>query len=98
MDPQLQFMQLQFTIERLITDYVHCIDDDRLEEWPGFFADPSVYKITSDENYERALPIAVFFPNSRGMLEDHLTPLRKGNIYHPPHYRHLPPSTPLFPH
>ena len=38
MDPQIQFM-----IERLISDYVHCIDDDRLEEWPGFFADPCVY-------------------------------------------------------
>src|SRR6266851_5038296 len=55
MDPQIQFMQIQFTIERLISDYVHCIDDDRLEEWPGFFADPCVYKITSAENYERGL-------------------------------------------
>ncbi len=93
MDPQLQFMQLQFTIERLISDYVHCIDDDRLEEWPGFFADPCVYKITSTENYERGLPIGVFFANSRGMLQDRVTALREANIYEPQRYRHLVSST-----
>ena len=84
MDPQIQF-----TLERLLTDYVHCIDDDRLEEWPGFFADSCVYKITSAENYERGLPIGVFFANSRGMLEDRVTALREANIYEPQRYRHL---------
>jgi len=88
MDPQLQF-----TIERLISDYVHCIDDDRLEEWPGFFADSCVYKITSAENYERGLPIGVFFANSRGMLQDRVTALREANIYEPQRYRHLVSST-----
>ncbi len=88
MDPQIQF-----TLERLLTDYVHCIDDDRLEEWPGFFADSCVYKITSAENYERGLPIGVFFANSRGMLEDRVTALREANIYEPQRYRHLVSST-----
>ena len=88
MDPQIQFM-----LERLISDYVHCIDDDRLEEWPGFFTDPCVYKITSAENYERGLPIGVFFANSRGMLLDRVTALREANIYEPQRYRHLVSST-----
>src|SRR5713226_3670499 len=88
MDPQIQF-----TLDRLLTDYVHCIDDDRLEEWPGFFADSCVYKITSAENYERGLPIGVFFANSRGMLEDRVTALREANIYEPQRYRHLVSST-----
>ena len=85
--------QLYFTIERLMTDYVHCIDDDRLEEWPGFFTDPCLYKITSAENYERGLPIGVFFANSRGMLQDRVTALREANIYEPQRYRHLVSST-----
>ena len=85
--------QMYFTIERLMTDYAHCIDDDRLEEWPGFFTDPCVYKITSAENYERGLPIGVFFANSRGMLQDRVTALREANIYEPQRYRHLVSST-----
>jgi anthranilate 1,2-dioxygenase small subunit len=88
MDPQIQFV-----VERLISDYVHCIDDDRLEEWPGFFADPCLYKITTAENYERGLPIGVFFANSRGMLQDRVTALREANIYEPQRYRHLVSST-----
>jgi anthranilate 1,2-dioxygenase small subunit len=88
MDPQLYFM-----VERLMGDYVHCIDDDRLEEWPGLFTDPCVYKITSAENYERHLPIGVFFANSRGMLQDRVTALREANIYEPQRYRHLVSST-----
>ncbi len=81
--------QLHFRIERLITDYVHCIDDDRLEEWPGFFAEPCLYKIVSAENYERGLPIGVFFANTRGMLQDRVSALREANIYEPQRYRHL---------
>jgi anthranilate 1,2-dioxygenase small subunit len=81
--------QLHFMIERLITDYVHCIDDDRLEEWPGFFAEPCLYKILSAENYERGLPIGVFFANTRGMLQDRVSALREANIYEPQRYRHL---------
>jgi anthranilate 1,2-dioxygenase small subunit len=85
--------QIQFIIDRLISEYVHCIDDDRLEEWPGFFADPCLYKITSAENYERGLPIGVFFADSRGMLKDRVTALRGANIYEPQRYRHLVSST-----
>ena len=81
--------QLHFMIERLITDYVHCIDDNRLEEWPGFFAEPCLYKIVSAENYERGFPIGVFFANTRGMLQDRVSALREANIYEPQRYRHL---------
>jgi len=82
-------VHLQFTIERLIADYVQCIDDDRLEEWPAFFAEPCLYKITAADNYERGMPIAMFFANTRGMLQDRVRALREANIYEPQRYRHL---------
>lgn len=81
--------ELQLRIERLLTDYVHCIDDDRLEQWPEFFAEPCLYKITSAENYERGLPVGVFFANTRGMLQDRVCALREANVYEPQRYRHL---------
>jgi anthranilate 1,2-dioxygenase small subunit len=82
-------LQLQLTVERLLSDYVHCIDDDRLEQWPAFFTDPCLYKITSADNHERGLPIGLFFANTRGMLSDRVSALREASVYEPQRYRHL---------
>ena len=38
-------------VAALCAEYARAIDDDRLEEWPDFFASPCLYKITSADNY-----------------------------------------------
>jgi len=81
-------LTLQLEIENLYSRYVHCIDEDRLEDWPGFFAEDGRYQITTAENHERSLPIGIFFASSRGMLQDRVSALREANIYEPQRYRH----------
>ncbi|MSO75623.1 MAG: anthranilate 1,2-dioxygenase [Alphaproteobacteria bacterium] len=83
----------QFAVENLLARYVHALDDDRLEEWPGFFTDPCVYKIVSAENYGRGLPIGVIYADSQGMLRDRVSALREANVFEPHRYRHLVTST-----
>ena len=83
----------QFAVERLLARYVACIDDNRLEEWPAFFAERCRYQIISDENHSRNLPIAVFVATSQGMLKDRVAALREANIYEAQRYRHLVSST-----
>jgi len=83
----------QFAVERLLARYVATIDEDRLEEWPGYFTENCRYQIISNENYERKLPIGVFFANNRAMLQDRVAALRQANIYEPQRYRHLVSST-----
>ncbi|HYL33156.1 MAG TPA: aromatic-ring-hydroxylating dioxygenase subunit beta [Stellaceae bacterium] len=78
-----------FAVERLLARYVACIDDDRLEEWPAFFAERCRYQIISSENYSRNLPIGVFVATSQGMLKDRVAALREANIYEAQRYRHL---------
>lgn len=80
---------LRHRITDLMTDYVHCIDDDRLEEWPDFFADPCTYHVISKENYDRGLPLGVIFCTSRGMLIDRISSLRRANIYEAHIYNHM---------
>lgn len=80
---------LQIEVEALLARYVHAIDDNKLDDWPGFFADPCKYLITSAENHERGLPIGIFIATSRGMLQDRVSALREANIYEPQRYRHL---------
>jgi anthranilate 1,2-dioxygenase small subunit len=79
----------QLAVERLLARYVACIDEDRLEEWPGYFTEPCHYQIISSENYEKGLPIGVFYADSRGMLQDRVAALREANIYEAQRYRHL---------
>lgn len=76
-------------IEELIHDYAHCIDDDRLEDWPGFFTDPCRYQIISREARAKKMPVGIMYCDSRGMLEDRILALRRANIYEPHCYRHL---------
>jgi 3-phenylpropionate/cinnamic acid dioxygenase small subunit len=83
----------QLAVERLLARYVASIDEDRLEEWPGYFSETCRYQIISSENYERKLPIGVFFADARGMLEDRVAALRRANIYEAQRYRHLVSST-----
>lgn len=76
-------------IERLHADYVHCIDDGRYEEWPGFFTADCLYRILSKVTIERGQSIGLVHCDSRGMLQDRISSLRRANIYEPHSYRHL---------
>src|SRR5947207_4954069 len=85
--------QLQFVVERLHARYAHALDADLLEEWPQFFTENGVYRITTAENEERGLPLPVLIAESRAMLRDRVQSLRHANIYEPQRYRHLVSST-----
>ncbi len=76
-------------IEDFIHDCAHCIDDDRLEEWPSYFTEDCRYTIIDRESFERAMPVGIMTCDSRGMLEDRVRALREANIYEPHCYRHL---------
>ena len=85
---------LYFKISRALADYARCIDDDRLEEWPSFFIEDCLYKVTTADNHRDGLEAGVIFANSRGMLTDRISALREANVYERQSYRHLigPPS------
>ena len=69
--------------------YARCLDDDRLEEWSGFFLDPCLYRITTADNHRRGLPAGLVWADSRGMLADRVSALREANIYERHAYRHI---------
>ena len=84
---------LQLAAENLLARYVHALDDDRLEDWPGFFVEKGRYRITTAENYERGLPLSIIYADSRAMLLDRVSALRHANIYEAQRYRHVVSST-----
>jgi len=79
-------------LERVVSlnaDYARAIDDDRLEDWPGFFTEKCLYKVTSADNHRRGLEVGVIYADSNGMLRDRVAALREANIYERQSYRHL---------
>jgi anthranilate 1,2-dioxygenase small subunit len=76
-------------LTQLNAEYARALDDDRLEDWPDFFAEPCLYTITSVDNHKRGLPIGLMYADSKGMLHDRVTALRQANIYERQAYRHV---------
>lgn len=80
---------LSAAIVQLNADYARAIDDDRLEDWPDFFTESCVYSITSADNHRQGLPIGVMYADSKAMVRDRVTALRRANVYERQTYRHV---------
>ena len=76
-------------VSRLNADYARAIDDDRLEDWPEFFAEPCLYTITSADNHRQGMPVGIIYADSKGMLKDRVAALREANVYERQSYRHV---------
>ena len=71
------------SITALFADYALCIDNDRVEEWPGLFTDPCLYRITTRDNVLRDLPASIMMCDSRAMLMDRVVSIRSANVFEP---------------
>ena len=76
-------------VAALNAEYAAAIDDDRLEEWPGFFVEDCLYKITSAANHRAGYAAGIVYADSRAMLRDRVAALREANIYERHTYRHI---------
>jgi 3-phenylpropionate/cinnamic acid dioxygenase small subunit len=76
-------------LSRLNAEYAAAIDDDRLEEWPNFFENACLYKITSADNLRDGNEAGIVYADSRAMLADRVLALRRANIYERQTYRHI---------
>jgi len=82
-------LRLWFEIHQLQERYIAALDNDRLEEWPGFFTEDCLYEILPRENADAGLPIGLVYCDNRRMVQDRVTSLRHANIYEAHRYRHL---------
>lgn len=82
-------VDLLLGIARLNAAYAAAIDADRLEDWPGFFAEDCLYRVTTADNHRQGLPAGAIYAEGRAMLEDRIFALRKANIFERQAYRHV---------
>jgi len=86
---KLNARELRLELEELYAAYTGCLDEERFEEWPDFFADPCVYKIVPRENFERGLPLATWLCESKGYLVDRVVAVRRTAVYAPRYIRRM---------
>src|ERR1700733_7727333 len=81
-------LALRLRLEDFYAEYAHTIDNDRLEDGPGFFTENGTYRFTTRENFDSGLPLALIYCDGRGMMADRISALRTANIYEPHVYCH----------
>lgn len=84
----MQDLMLRLELTDLQDRYVAALDNDRIEEWPGFFVDDCLYEIVSKENEDAGFPAPVMHCDNIRMVRDRVVALRNANIYEKPQYRH----------
>jgi 3-phenylpropionate/cinnamic acid dioxygenase small subunit len=81
--------ELRARLADLYCAYADALDEDRLEIWPDFFTEACLYRVMPRENFERGLPLALIYCESRRMLADRVTAIRETALYVPRLVRHL---------
>ena len=76
-------------ISALNLDYAIAIDEDQLERWPEFFVDKCRYRIVSRRDYELKRPASLLVCDSKAMLLDRVSAIRRVNVFEPHRYRHV---------
>lgn len=78
-----------FRVETFLADYVHRLDDGKIDDWTGFFTEDATYQITTRENFEAGYPIGIMLCKGRGMMEDRVLALKTANVFEPHTYCHI---------
>jgi 3-phenylpropionate/cinnamic acid dioxygenase small subunit len=78
-----------FEISALNAACAAVLDADKLEQWPGFFLEQCLYKVTTADNHAKGYQAGIIFADTRAMLVDRVAALREANIYERQRYRHI---------
>ncbi len=80
---------LRLDLQQLYAEYAACLDDGRMNDWPGFFTEDCHYRLVPRENHDRELPLATMDLRGRDMLQDRVYGVTS-TLFHAPYYqRHL---------
>ena len=78
-----------FEISALNAACASVLDNDRLEQWPDFFQEQCLFKVTTADNFAKGYQAGIIYADTRAMLIDRVAALRTANIYERQRYRHI---------
>ncbi|MGH7088795.1 MAG: aromatic-ring-hydroxylating dioxygenase subunit beta [Stellaceae bacterium] len=75
-------------IEDFHTAYCAALDDERIADWPGFFTEDALYRITARENWDADLEVGLVYCEGSGMLRDRALAIARTEMFAPRYLRH----------
>ena len=83
----------RFDVEEFHTDYCAVLDAGHIEDWPQFFTDDAVFRITGRENADAAMPVGLVYCEGMGMLRDRAFAIAKTAMFAPRYLLHYVANT-----
>src|SRR6202140_3865730 len=80
---------IQAGARALLAAYTYVLDEGPLSDWPTFFTESCLYRITTRQNEERNMPLSIMLCDNHAMLYDRVEAVEKANIFEPHYYRHV---------
>jgi anthranilate 1,2-dioxygenase small subunit len=84
-----QEQTIQAGARALLAAYTYVLDEGPLSDWPTFFTESCLYRITTRQNEERNMPLSIMLCDNHAMLYDRVEAVEKANIFEPHYYRHV---------
>jgi anthranilate 1,2-dioxygenase small subunit len=80
-------------IEEFNTAYCAVLDAGRIGDWPAFFTEDAVYRITGRENADADLPVGLVYCEGMGMLRDRAFAIANTAMFAPRYLLHYVANT-----
>jgi anthranilate 1,2-dioxygenase small subunit len=81
--------ELRFAVEEFNAEYCAVLDSGEVEQWPAFFTQDAIYRITARENADAGMLVGLVYAEGRGMLEDRAVSIARTQMFAPRYNLHL---------
>jgi len=85
--------ELRLEIEEFNADYAAVLDAGRVQDWPRFFTEDAIYRITGRENADAGLPVGLVYCEGIGMLRDRALAISRTTMFAPRYLLHQVTNT-----
>ena len=86
-------LALRHEIEAFNAEYCAVLDAGLVENWPEFFAEDGLYRVTARENAELGLPVGLVYAQGRAMMHDRAVAIARTQMFAPRYNLHLVTNT-----
>ena len=86
--PPAQARDWRWAIEDFNTEYAAVLDAGKVEDWPAFFTDDALYRVTGRDNRDADLPVGLVYCEGIGMLRDRALAIARTMMFAPRYLLH----------
>jgi 3-phenylpropionate/cinnamic acid dioxygenase small subunit len=84
---------IRLEIEEFNAEYTAVLDAGRVQDWPQFFTEDAIYRITGRENADAGLPVGLVYCEGIGMIRDRALAISRTTMFAPRYLLHQVTNT-----